>query len=199
MVQLKKIKKFSFLTELSRFCASNTEPMLIGGDFNIIRYLNEKNTMEWVHRHTPLFNSLIHFYELRELVMTGGLFTWSNNQEIPVLEKLDRILVTEDWEDIFPQAIVSRLPTEVSDHNPLCVSLGKTDKDAQFIQFRFDLGWLQNPEFLPIVERIWMKPCRARTVVDKIQQKLKLFKQFFKGWGFNLQGELRKKKERISQ
>jgi len=168
--------------------------MMISGDFNIIRYLNEKNTMDGVHRHTPLFNSLIHFYELRELVMTGGLFTWSSNQENPVLEKLDRILVIKDWEAIFPQAIVSRLPREVSDHNPLCVSSRKTENNVHFVQFRSDLGWLQNRDFLPLVERVWMKPCRARTVVDKIQQKLKLFKQFFKGWGFNLQGELRKKK-----
>ena len=52
--------KMSFLAELSHFCASNTEPMIIGGDFNIIRYLKEKNTMDGVHRHTALFNSLIH-------------------------------------------------------------------------------------------------------------------------------------------
>jgi hypothetical protein len=52
--------------------------------------------MDGVHRHTPLFNSLIHFYELRELVMNGGLFTWSNNQENLAMEKLDRVLVTKD-------------------------------------------------------------------------------------------------------
>lgn len=80
-------KKMAFLAELSHFCASNSEPMIIGGDFNIIRYIKEKNTMDGVHRHTPLFNSIIHFYELRELVMAGGMFTWSNNQEVPTLEK----------------------------------------------------------------------------------------------------------------
>lgn len=39
------------------------------------------------------------------------------------------------------------------------------------------------------------KPCKARSTLDKIQQKLKLFKQYFKGWRFNIQGELGKKKE----
>jgi len=34
--------------------------------------------------------------------MTGGLYTWSNNQENPILEKLDRILASKKWEDIFP-------------------------------------------------------------------------------------------------
>jgi hypothetical protein len=55
----------------------------------------------------------------------------------------------------------------------------------------FELSWLSNPEFIPAVEKIWAKPCKAKTALDKIQQKLKMFKQYFKGWGFNLQGELR--------
>jgi hypothetical protein len=63
----------AFLAELSRFCATNNEPMVIGGD--IIRFTKEKNIMDGVHRHTHLFNSLIQFYELRELIMNGGLFT----------------------------------------------------------------------------------------------------------------------------
>ena len=111
--------------------------MIIGGDFNIIRYVKEKNTMDGVPRHTPLFNSLIHFYELRELVMNGGLFTWSNNQEKPTLKKLDRVLVTKDWEDLFPEALVSKLPREISHHNPLVVYTGKK-VNLPFIQFKFD-------------------------------------------------------------
>jgi hypothetical protein len=39
-------------------------------------------------------------------------------------------------------------------------------------------------------------PCRAEIALDKIQQKFKLIKHIFKGWGFNLQGELREKKKR---
>ena len=35
--------------------------------------------------------------------------------------------------------------------------------------------------------------------MDRIQQKLKLFKQYFKGWGFNLQGELRKQRKGIQK
>lgn len=102
--------------------------MLVGGDFNIIRYAKEKNTLDGVHRHTLVFNSMIHFYELRELVMSGGIFTWSNNQDPAVLEKLDRILVTKDWEDFFPQACVNELSRKVSDHNPLVLTTGKCEK-----------------------------------------------------------------------
>lgn len=131
--------KVAFLSELSRFCSSNSKPLLIGEDFNLIRYANEKNTKDGVHRHTNIFNSLIHFYELREINMAGGMYTWSNNQECPVLEKLDRILATKDWEDIFPQAMVRKLVREISDHNPLIISSGVCEK-TPFIQFKFDLN-----------------------------------------------------------
>jgi len=65
---------------------------LIGGDFNIIRFACEKNKPGGVQRFSDMFNTLIDFHELRELVMTGGKFTWSNNQEDALLEKLDGIL-----------------------------------------------------------------------------------------------------------
>jgi hypothetical protein len=40
--------------------------------------------------------------------MTGGLFTWSNNQEIPILEKRDRVLASKDWEDCFPSTLMKK-------------------------------------------------------------------------------------------
>jgi hypothetical protein len=64
-----------------------------------------------------------------------------------VLEKLNRILVTKEWEDIFPQAMVKKLPREISDHNPLILSSGICDK-VPFIQFKFNLNCLKNPVFL---------------------------------------------------
>jgi len=116
----------------------------------------------------------------------------------PILEKLNRILVSKEWEDIFPNSLVKRLPCEISDHNPLILA-SEPNKPMAHIQFRFQLSWLSNPDFIPIVEKIWNKPCRAKSALDKIQQKLKLFKQYFKGWGFNLQGNLRKQRESISE
>jgi len=99
-----------------------------------------------MHKHSGVFNSIIHFFELRELIMSGGMFTWSNNQDPPTLEKLDKILISKDWEDFFPHAIVKKLP-EISVHNPLIISCG-TPKNLPPIQFKFDLNWLNNREDL---------------------------------------------------
>lgn len=77
--------KIPFLSELSNFCSNSQEPTLIGGDFNIIRFAHEKNTNCGVHEYTQLFNSLINFYELREIALSGGGYTWTNNQDPPTL------------------------------------------------------------------------------------------------------------------
>jgi endonuclease/exonuclease/phosphatase family metal-dependent hydrolase len=54
--------------------------------------------------------------------MTGGLFTWSNNKK-PTLEKLDRVLVSRSWENLFPLAMVHKISRNNSDHNPLIIKL----------------------------------------------------------------------------
>jgi hypothetical protein len=107
------------------------------------------------------------------------------------------VLASKEWEDILPNIIVRKLPREISDHNPLILSSGPC-KPQKHLQFKFENSWLNNPDFIPIVKQIWEKPCRAPSTMHKIQQKVKLLKQYFKGWGFNLQGELRKKRASIS-
>jgi hypothetical protein len=123
--------KIQFLSELSAFCSRSSEPILIGGDFNIVRYTEERNRTHALNRYSDMFNTLINFHELREIVMTGGLYTWSNNQEDPILEKLDTILASKEWEDIFPDTIVKKLPRRSriiipSSYLLAIVSLGST-------------------------------------------------------------------------
>jgi hypothetical protein len=70
-------------------------PMILGGDFNILRYSSEKKTKFINNKYIQVFNLIINSYELREVVMQGGKFTWSNRVN-PTLEKLDRVLISKD-------------------------------------------------------------------------------------------------------
>jgi hypothetical protein len=47
-----------------------------------------------------MFNWIINSYELREISLNGGKFTWSNNQADPTLEKLDRLLMNNELESL---------------------------------------------------------------------------------------------------
>ena len=136
---------------------------------------------------------MIACYDLIDLKMTDGKYTWSNNQNPPTLERLDRILVGKEWEDLFPMVRVQKMPREVSDHNPLILTTS-SQQPLKNLSFRFELSWLKDDKFNSLVNEISSKPFHAATTFDRIQAKLKRIKQYFKGWGFNRQGVQKKTK-----
>ena len=82
----------------------------------------------------------------------GGLYTWSNNQAHPTLEKLDRILMNSEWKDLFPLVTTRKLVRDISDHNPLVLSTNSAcPQSPKPREFRFEMSWMTNEEFLPLV------------------------------------------------
>jgi endonuclease/exonuclease/phosphatase family metal-dependent hydrolase len=52
------------------------------------------------------------------------MYNWTNNQETPIMAKLDRIFVSTDWDSNFPLSRVKALEKLPSDHNPLLIDTG---------------------------------------------------------------------------
>ena len=52
-------------------CSHEKLPLLIGGDFNILRSPTENNNDNYDHRWPFLFNAIIDGLNLRELEMSG--------------------------------------------------------------------------------------------------------------------------------
>jgi hypothetical protein len=61
-----------------------------------------------------MFNVVIDGLNLKELQMSGRKYTWENNLSNPTFEKLDRVLITTEWEEKFPLTMVQALTREVS-------------------------------------------------------------------------------------
>lgn len=72
--------------------------MLFCGDFNILRKSDEKNKPVTLGHWSFHFDSIIEHHGLIELELSDRLFTWSNNRVNPTFEKLDRFLVSPDWD-----------------------------------------------------------------------------------------------------
>jgi hypothetical protein len=89
-----KERKERFLAELVNTCRHENLPLLIGGDFNILRCPSEKNNDRCDERWPFLFNAIIDGLNLRELKMSGRKYTWERNLAVSTFEKLDRILMT---------------------------------------------------------------------------------------------------------
>jgi exonuclease III len=117
--------KEQFLTELVQACSKVSLPLLVGGDFNIIRNPSEKNNERYDDRWPFLFNAIIDGLNLREIEMSRRKFTWANSKRIPTYEKLDRVLASTEWEQRFPLVTVDALNREISDHTPLLLSTGE--------------------------------------------------------------------------
>jgi hypothetical protein len=102
-------QKQKFLSEFSSFCSKCIHPVLIGGDFNILRKDSDKNKPRGMNKWSSLFNSIIDFHNLIELDLSGRLYTWSNNRNSPTFEKLDRFLVSLEWDMHYNNVNVSGL------------------------------------------------------------------------------------------
>ena len=129
--------------------------MILGGDFNIPRYQQEKNNDRFDTRWPFLFNVVIDSLDLRELTLSGRQYTWANNRSIPTVEKLDRVLVTTDWEFKYPLASVRALERieALSDHAPLLTDFGQPAPSNSRHQFKFELGWLTREGFHELVKK----------------------------------------------
>jgi endonuclease/exonuclease/phosphatase family metal-dependent hydrolase len=65
------------------------------------------------------FRHLLSDLELKELHLHGRLFTWSNERTHPTLERIDRVFVSAEWEDLYPNSYLQSLYSGCSDHAPL--------------------------------------------------------------------------------
>jgi hypothetical protein len=143
--------KDDFLTELGMVCSDQRLPLLIGGDFNILRFSSEKNKRMRCNRWTNMLNSIIITYALREIHLSGGQYTWTNSQADPTLEKLDRFLMSSDWEDLFPLTTVHKLNRDISDHNTLILDTMENRPKKKY-EFRFEKN---RQRIFDRVDRAW--------------------------------------------
>ena len=175
--------KDDFLIELASMCSHTQVPYIVGGDFNILREIGDKNKTMSRSPYVDKFNSLINSLCLREIHMGRGKYTWTNKQKHPTLEKLDR------WEDLFPLVTARKLVTDMSDHNPLLLSsVAKNADTPRQREFRFELSWLKKQEFYPTAKKIWEQPVASDDPIDILHIKLKSLKKYFKGLGSHLFG-----------
>jgi hypothetical protein len=110
-----------------------------------------------------LFNAVIDSLDLREIVLSGRKFTWANSRRVPTYERLDRVLVSTEWEQNFPLATVEALNRDISDHTPLLLSTGEKVSPKKQPSFKFELGWLLKEGFFVVVSDVWNKETRGST------------------------------------
>jgi hypothetical protein len=99
-------------------------------------------------------------------------------QRFQPYEKLDRILVTTEWEQKFPLASVQALTREISDHTPLLLDGGEPSHKGNVRNFKFKLGWLTRDDFFDLVKEVWESENRGRSPMEQWLNKSRKAKTF---------------------
>ena len=120
-------------------------PWCIGGDFNVVRFPSEKLREGRLTRAMTNFSDFIAELGLIDLPLLEGQFTWSNNQDPPSKSRIDRFLVSIDWEDQFSHLVQKALPRFVSDHCPISLDSGTYIRGKSY--FKFENMWLRHEAF----------------------------------------------------
>ena len=181
-----------FLDELDSLCASASLPLLIGGDFNLIRSCEEKNSANYNFPVIRDFNNFIGKYQLREVARSGGKYTWTNKQLSLTLVTLDRFLMSDGWESKFPLTNAWS-PTRVgSDHSPIILD-SREQGAPRPRYFFFDSRWMLSPDFSPMIRDQWeQSSLRRPSGVEPLNAwhgSLCFVRQYLKGWNTKNSGE----------
>lgn len=172
-------RKMDFLTEIKLVVKKGDNAIMIGGDFNLIRKVEEKSSERVNVRWMDPFNGCIAYIELRGLHRLGGRYTWSNNKDIPIRVVLDRMLVSTKWEEQFPLSTVQVVTKVGLDHTPLPVDSNQDGERKPRI-FRFESTWLMQDGF-----KIWLIskwPSRGGGyIMDHLHRCSKILRRNLKG------------------
>ncbi|KAG7568329.1 Reverse transcriptase domain [Arabidopsis thaliana x Arabidopsis arenosa] len=148
------------------------------GDFNQILSPAEHSTRsnQNVDRAMREFSDSLLNASLSDLNFRGCSFTWWNKRRLnPVAKKLDRILVNDDWQVLFPFSSGFFGAPEFSDHSPCTITLDHA-QPRQKKPFKFFNYLLKNPDFLPLVCLSWFSFNFVGSEMFRVSSKLKELK-----------------------
>ncbi|XP_073355350.1 uncharacterized protein [Aegilops tauschii subsp. strangulata] len=151
------------------------------GDFNMILRAAEKSNNNLNRTMMNRFRQFVDDQELKEMYMHGQKFTWSNERTVPTLTKIDRVLISVDWELENPSYLLQALSTRVSDHAPLHLSTSANFCPKK--RFRFELFWNRMEGFEDAVREAWV--CDA-SIVDpykRLDALLRNTANHLQAWG----------------
>jgi hypothetical protein len=162
-----------------------------------MRTPEDKSSGDFDSKWPNLFNAVIESLDLKEIVMSGRQYTWAGPGDNPTFEKLDRVLVSTEWENQFPLTTVEPRDRNTSDHTPLVLNTGASTHQTNNRPFKFERGWLLRDGFYDMVTNIWQSPCSGSTSLERWQFKIRRLRQHLRGWAKHTAGSYKKEKRTL--
>ncbi|KAJ9697075.1 hypothetical protein PVL29_009023 [Vitis rotundifolia] len=169
-----------FWEELGSIKGLWADPWCVGGDFNLVRYPEERSRGDGLTASMRRFSEVIEELELRDFPLRGGPFTWRGGLNNQSQSRLDRFLVTDSWDSHFNGAVQGTLPRPVSDHFPILLEGGGLKRGPS--PFRFENMWLEKEGFKDKIKKWWGSLKFTGTSSYILDAKLRALKNILKIW-----------------
>ena len=142
-----------FWEELGSIKGLWSDPWCVEGDFNLVRFPEERSKGGGLIASMRRFSEVLEDLELRDYPLMGGPFTWKGRLNNQVQSRLDRFLVTDNWDNLFNGVVQGILLRPVSDHFPVLLEGGGLKRGHS--SFRFENMWLGEEGFKDKMKTWW--------------------------------------------
>ncbi|XP_031099832.1 uncharacterized protein LOC116004031 [Ipomoea triloba] len=142
------------------------------GDFNDVLHPDEKRGGNPQPRRVMEgFSEAVETTSLKDYAFEGYQFTWERSKGTPnwVEAKLDRILTSDAWCDLYPNAQASSVVVSKSDHLPLFLEIIPSTNPSHRNRFRFENLWLRDTTSREIMIESWARS-RDSHLIDRVER-----------------------------
>nr|GEX67416.1 RNA-directed DNA polymerase, eukaryota, reverse transcriptase zinc-binding domain protein [Tanacetum cinerariifolium] len=154
--------------------------VIVMGDFNEVRYKNERYGSVFHAHGADAFNSFISNANLQEIPLGGSAYTWCH-RSASNMSKLDRFLMLEGLLSANPNFSAITLDRYLSDHRP--IMLRESFHDYGPIPFRSFHYWFEIDGFEEMISKAWCEsPANEVNPMLKLMYKMKFLKKRIREW-----------------
>lgn len=173
--------KRALLNSLAGFISGLEGLVIIMGDFNAVRFLEERKNSRFNHRCAANLNKFVDRLGLFEYSMRGAKYTCLTVKDGNFkFSKIDRFFVCQSFLKRWPAAVLRALPRGGSDHSPLLLSLVDVNFGAK--PFRWFNSWLDRDGCKEEVIKVLEDASFAGSPDVIINSKFKALKTKLKEW-----------------
>ncbi|KAK8601718.1 hypothetical protein V6N12_051546 [Hibiscus sabdariffa] len=193
-------EKQQFWRDFHCLCQDTTNKWCVIGDVNIVVDQSEKKGGNLViNSQAKCFMDFMDVAGMIELPIKGGMYTWTNmrSNNDTIAERLDKILMSNEWSMAYPKAIGILEAAVASDHNPIVVLLEGL-KRRRKKAFKFETRWLLEDECFTNVNEAWSENPRGHCQ-SKLNRKLKNTRVKLQKWSGMKYGSSRRTVEGIKR
>lgn len=169
--------------------------MVYRGDFNEVLYLEDRSHATRRTRGIDEFYEFVDSNELINVPIFRAQYTWYNYQERPSLSKLDRFLISPEWDDYFAPVFIHTLPRIGSEHVLIWLKGGEALPRSGLTPFKFQNMWLLHPGFVELIKGWWEDIEVQGHPGQRFRLKLKSIRDRLQVWTKEVFGDLNTKKK----